>query len=451
MPKKKKPSPSSSASHPAAAAGVPTVKNALRLLLLAALPLSLQGQTLDECRHMARQNYPLIKKYELIDRTTELTLSNINKGWLPQVQASAQATVQNRVAKFPEAMTGMLNQAGMNIKGMQKEQYRVGIDVTQTLYDGGRIRNKKLIARQESLVERAQNDVSLYTLNERINELYFGILLVDEKLSLNKELQALLLASEKKLEAMVNRGTAATSDWQTLQAERLSALQQQTELEHRRKALSDLLTLFTGREITRFEKPEALNSGTPTPNSLNLRPELRLFSSRQQLCDAREKALNSSLLPHVSAFAQGFYGYPGLDMYDAMMNRHSTLNGTIGLRIAWSIDALYTRRNDRKMLRTQRQLADNQRETFLFNNHLEQQDCRNNLSRYNELAKRDRQIANLRKSVRVAAESKLSHGVIDVNDLRKAIYEENEALENLRLHELQHLKEQYELKTITNI
>lgn len=56
------------------------------------------GQTLEECQQAAERNYPLIKQFDLISKTTELTISNIQKGWLPQVSASAQATYQSDVA-----------------------------------------------------------------------------------------------------------------------------------------------------------------------------------------------------------------------------------------------------------------------------------------------------------------------------------------------------------------
>ena len=51
------------------------------------------AQTLEECQQAAERNYPLIRQFDLIEKTTEMTLANIQKGWLPQVSATAQAAL----------------------------------------------------------------------------------------------------------------------------------------------------------------------------------------------------------------------------------------------------------------------------------------------------------------------------------------------------------------------
>ena len=135
--------------------------------------------TLEQCQQAAEQNYPLIKQRDLIARTTDLTVSNLGKAWLPQVNATAQATLQSDVAAWPEQMQAMLDQTGLDIKGLKKDQYRVGIDVNQTVWDGGTISAQQDIARQQGAVQALQTEVSLYTVRKRVNEMYFGLLLLD--------------------------------------------------------------------------------------------------------------------------------------------------------------------------------------------------------------------------------------------------------------------------------
>ena len=194
------------------------------------LPLLALGQTLEECQQAAERNYPLIQQYGLIGKTTELTVSNIQKGWLPQVSASAQATYQSDVVSWPDEMKTMMNGMGINMKGLKKDQYRVGIDVQQTIYDGGVIGSQKRIAREQGKVQAAQNDINIYNVRKRVNEMYFGLLLIDEQIKLNSDLQTLLGGNERKLESMTKRGTAAESDLQSVKAERLNAVQKGTEL-----------------------------------------------------------------------------------------------------------------------------------------------------------------------------------------------------------------------------
>ena len=406
-----------------------------------------QAQTLDECQQAAERNYPLIQQYGLIDKTTKLTVANIQKGWLPQISASAQATLQSDVTAFPDKMQTMYQTMGIDMEGLKRDQYRVGIDVQQMVFDGGVIKNQKEIAREQGKVQAAQNEVSLYNVRKRVNEMYFGLLLVDEQILLNKDLQELLAQNEKNLASMVKGGTAAESDFQNVKAERLNVVQQMTGLQAQRSALLRMLSAFCGIEVKKVVKPMA-NNQYPITN--NQRPELKAIDALLKLADAQEKALNAALMPKLGVFAQGFYGYPGYNIFEDMMSRRFSLNGMIGARLTWNIGALYTRKNDKAKLNVQRSMFNVQRETFLYNNNLEQIQQNENIERYKKLMADDEEIISLRSSIRKAAESKLLHGIIDVNDLVKEITNENAAKVHGRVHEIEMLKEIYDLKYTTN-
>ena len=419
---------------------------------------SAQAQTLEECLQAAERNYPLIQQYGLIEKTTELTVANIQKGWLPQISASAQATLQSDVTAFPDQIQKVYQQMGVDMQGLRKDQYRIGIDIQQTVFDGGAIRSQKAIAREQGKVQAAQNEVNLYNVRKRVNEMYFGLLLIDEKMVLNKDLQELLAQSEKKLASMVKSGTAAESDYQNVKAERLNVAQQMTGLEAQRNALARMLSAFCGIEVKAPEKPvpsvavvQPLGSAASlVEEQTGQRPELRAIDAQLRLVDAQEKALNAALMPKLGVFAQGYYGYPGYNMFEDMMSHKWSLNGMIGARLTWNIGALYTRKNDKAKLNVQRSMYNVQRETFLFNNHLEQIQQNENILRYKKLMADDEEIISLRSSIRKAAESKLSHGIIDVNDLVKEINNENAARVQQTVHEIEMLKEFYDLRYTTN-
>ena len=419
------------------------------IIVLTMMPIMAQAQTLEECQQAAERNYPLIQQYDLINKTTELTVSNIQKGWLPQVSASAQATYQSDVVSFPDEMQALYQQMGINMKGLTKDQYRVGIDVQQTVFDGGAIRSQKEIARAQGQVQQAQNEVNIYKVRKRVNEMYFALLLIDEQMKLNTDLQELLAGNERKLESMKKNGTAAESDWHSVKAERLNVVQQMTSLQAQRQALVRMLSTFCGIEVMRLFRPPL----TPPDSGGELiigRPELRAIDAQLRLADAQEKALNSALMPRLGVFAQGFYGYPGYNMFEDMMSRKWSLNGMIGARLTWNIGALYTRKNDKAKIQLQRDMAENSRDVFLFNNNLEQIQQNENIARYQRLMSDDEEIIRLRSSVRKAAESKLAHGIIDVNDLVKEINSENQARVQQTVHEIEMLKEIYDLKYTTN-
>lgn len=417
----------------------------LYLLGLALLPLMLVAQSLEECQRAAEQNYPLIRQYDLIEKTTDLTVSNIMKGWLPQVSASAQATYQSDVASFPDRMQALYDQIGLEMKGLKKDQYRVGIDISQTVYDGGAISSQAAIAREQGRVQAAQNEVNLYQVRQRVNEIYFALLLLEDQIRLNGDLQELLSGSEKKLASMEKGGIAAVSDYQNVKAERLNVVQQGVNLASQQRMLRTMLSTLCGIEVNDVQKPPVVEIGTG-----NNRPEMRLFDSQLRLADAQEKALNAALLPKLGVFAQGFYGYPGYNMFEDMMRHEMSLNGMVGARLTWNIGALYTRKNDKAKLQLQRELTESNRDVFLFNSNLEQLQLTEEIARYRQLMADDDEIISLRSSVRKAAESKLSHGIIDVNDLVREINQENAAKVQRSMHEIQMLKKSYDNKFTTN-
>ena len=404
------------------------------------------AQTLEECQQAAEKNYPLIKQYGLIAKTTQLTVKNIQKGWLPQVTASAQATYQSAVTAWPESMQSMYQQMGLNMKGLSKDQYKIGIDLQQTIYDGGAISSQRNIAQKEGKVQEAQTETNLYQVRRHVNEMYFSLLLLNEQIQLNEDVKTLLLSSEKKLSAMVKGGTAATSDLDNVRAERLSVEQQNENLKQQKQMLQRILSVFCGLEVNNTQKPAPVQIAS----SVNNRPEMRLYNSQLELTEAKEKALETQLRPKLGLFAQGFYGYPGLNMFEDMMNRKWSLNGIVGIKLSWNVSAFYTHKNDKARLSAQREMIENAREVFLFNNKLEEIQQNENINRYQTMMKSDDEIIVLRTNVRKAAESKLTHGIIDVISLLREINNENAAKTQQSIHEIDMLKEMYNLKYTNN-
>ena len=414
-----------------------------KIWILMMLPAMAQAQTLEECQRAAEQNYPLIRQYGLIEKTTSLNVANIQKGWLPQVTASAQATLQSDVTAFPDKLQTVFQQTGITMDGLKKDQYRVGIDVQQTVYDAGNIKSQKEIARRQGELHSRQNEVTMYNVRRRVNEMYFSLLLVDEQIRLNADLQTVLEGNEKKLAAMLKGGTASESDWQNVKAERLNVVQKMTGLQSQRTALARMLSIFCGIEVNGLVKPEMPENMTP---SINLRPELKALDAQLRLTDAQERALDAAMMPRLGVFAQGYYGYPGYNMFEDMMSRKFSWNGMIGARLTWNIGALYTRKNDKAKLQVQRETTEVNRERFLFDNNLEQIEHNENISRYRQMMTDDEEIISLCSSIRKAAESKLAHGIIDVNDLVREINSENKARVEQCIHEIEMLKEIYDLK-----
>lgn len=415
-------------------------------LVLLHLPMKAQ-LSLDECQRLARENYPLLKKYDLIRQTTDYTISNLNKGYLPQFALGGQASLQSDVMTLPEMLSDLLKSNGYDPKGLEKDQYSISLELNQIIYDGGSIRADKEVARLDGEVQNRRTDVDMYALRDRVNNLFFGILLIENKLQLNSDLQTLLLDNCRKIEAMRKGGTAMQSDVNTMKAEYLDARRTQTELEAVRESYRDMLSIFIGRKIdTSLTKPKP----QMPVSAETLRPELLLYDTQIRQAKANMDKLDAGIRPTLSLFAKGYYGYPGYNMFEDMFDHDFSLNGMFGVRLSWNIGKLYTHKNEKRKLSAEVNKIENAREVFIFNNRLQSTEEKSAIEMYRKMMSEDDEIINLRTAIRQSAEAKLEHGTIDVNDLLQEITRENNARIDMSTHEIEMLKSIYELRNTLN-
>jgi outer membrane protein TolC len=411
--------------------------NLLLLLLLCAGVVHAQKLTIEECYALAAQNYPLVKQRELITKSNEYTLQNLSKGYLPQLTVVAQATYQSEVTQVP------IEVPGMNVPTLSKDQYKFYGEVNQTLFDGGVIKQQKRTQETNSGVEQQKLEVELYKIKERINQLFFGILLVDEKVKQTELLKTDIKLGLQKTEASIANGTAFKSSADVLRAEWLNANQRTTELTAARTAYADMLSLFINKPLTadvQLEKPKTLVVA-PEIN----RPEIALYDYQNKTVDAQYRMLTARNLPRVNFFVQGGYGRPALNMLSNEFEAYYLG----GLRLNWSLSGLYTLKKDKALLDLNRRNIEVQRETFLFNINytLKQQSAE--IIKYNQLLESDEQIVSLRASVKNTASAKLGNGVINTNDYLREVNAEDEARQKKIVHEIQLLMAQYAQQTTT--
>lgn len=415
--------------------------------LLAGLSAGAQV-TLDECRRLAREHYPEIRQYDLVRRTEEYTLSNARRAWLPQLSFAAQATWQTEVPSFPNALAGMLVQQGIDMPGMNKDQYKAALELNQTLWDGGKSEADKRIARAEAAEQARSADVDLYALQGRVDNLFFGILLLDERIAQTQLTLDLLRSNLEKVRALQRNGVAMQSDADAVEAELLTVNQQLTQVAASRDSYRRMLEIFTGRPLggEQLERPDASE-----PRSMeSSRPELALFDATADKLTAQERLVKAATRPHFGLFAQGYYGYPGMDYFQSMMSPDWSWNAMAGVKMSWNFGAYYTRKNSLAKLRTAKEQVEMQREIFLFNTRLQTAEESGDIARLRKALADDDRIVALRRSVREAAESKLRNGVIDTDDLLRKITDEAAAATARSAREIELLKTIYELKHTIN-
>ena len=405
------------------------------------------AQTLEECQQLACDHYPEIRQYDLIRQSEQYDLSNAARSWLPQVSFSAQATWQNRVPEFPSALSGMLDQAGVSLRGLDKDQYKVALEVNQTIWDGGQSQADRRVIEATADEHRQATEVDLYAVKGRVNDLYFGILLLEERLGQTDLTIALLQSNLDKVRSLVTNGVAMQTDADAVEAELLSVQQQRVQIEASQESYRRMLELFIGQRLAeRLERPELVE----TVSGESARPELAWIDAQQERLAAQELSVKSATRPRFGVFAQGYYGYPGLDYFAGMVSTDWTWNALIGVKMSWNFGAYYTKKNRLSNLRVAKQQLDIQRDVFLFNTDLQVAEEQGNISRLRRALADDNRIVALRRSVREAAESQLRNGVIDTNDLLRKITDEASARSARSLREVELLKAIYELKYTIN-
>lgn len=426
--------------------------------LVGAFPVSAQTAsrqyTLDSCYVLARDNYPMMKQYGIIQKLGELSVRDALSSYIPQITLGGEAAYYSDVVAFPEKIEALFSQfAGMDFEGLRHDQYKVLLDINQNLWDGGYSGAKKAAAIAEAEVSAMKTATELYGLKSRVTEVYFGILATGAMIEQNDVAAGILKDNRNMLQACVENGVAMESDLDAIDAEILANEQNRIRLVGSRDTYIRLMSLITGRPMdtdTEFLVPEeALYRQEYGENEVK-RYELALFDAQEASVAARRKMVNSSVMPSFSLFAQGYYGYPGMNMFDDMLNYKWGFNGVVGVRFRWNISGFFTKKNHLGQLDQSLRTIELQRETFLFNNRLEQAGKSAEIEQMRSIMEQDEKIIGLRRSVREASEARLANGTITANDLVRDIAAETKARLDRSLHELEYLQKIYEMKYIVN-
>jgi outer membrane protein TolC len=410
---------------------------------LAAFGLSAQ-LTIDICQEKALENYPLIRQYNLIEKTEHYSISNANSGYIPQINIFGKASYQSEVTKID---LGNFNSI-IDVPKLSKEQYQIMGEINQAIWDGGMTIARKKIARATTEVEKQQNEVNLFALKERVNNLYFGILLIDEQLELNKLMQNELNINYDKVSAYVENGVANESDLDVVQVEMLKTKQQETELINTQNSYKQMLSIMIGEEIspeTTFKKPD-YNELLMNISTENNRPELKMFDAQRDLLDIQISLIKWANLPTLSLFLQGGYGKPGLNMLGTKFEPFYVG----GIKFTWNISGFYTQKNDSQKLEINCQTIDIQKETFLFNNELTFTEQNNTIKKFLSQLENNDEIIQLRTSIKKSSEIKVENGTMSVSDLMRDINAENLSKQEKSLNEIQLLMAIYNLKITRN-
>ncbi|MFC4873457.1 TolC family protein [Negadavirga shengliensis] len=386
----------------------------------------------------AEEHYPLVRQYALIEQSRAYSVENASKGYFPQASLAGQASYQSDVTRLPFSLTNM------EVPVVSRDQYRIYGEVVQPITDVFRtIPYRRNLADAQAEVDKKKLEVELYQLRDRVQQLFFGILLIDAQLEQTVLSQADVRSGMEQLQVAVKHGAALQSSMDLLRAESLKLDQKTIELASARKSYLNMLGSFTNLhldETTAFEIPVML-----VPSGGINRPELALVEQQKRVLAIKEGLLRAAIRPRFSLFFQGGYGRPALNM----LNNDFDLYYIGGLRLNWNLSGFYTYKNERQALRIHRNSLDLQAETFLFNADLSLQQQGVELGKLQELMVKDREIIALRESIKGNAQNQLANGTITAHDYVKVVHEEDRARQEMALHRIQYLMAQYKHQFIS--
>lgn len=409
------------------------------ILLMTVFNVHAQEITLEECYNLARENYPAVKKLDLVAKSGQFSIANANKQYLPQLTFSGQATYQSETIDFSEAIGSAI--PNIKLPTISKDQYKIQGEVDQQLYDGGSVKYQKDLIKANTDLQQQNLEVSLYALRDRVDGIYFSILLIDAELQQIEINKSNLQTQIEKTRAAFNNGTAYKSNVDELDAEITNTDISTTEYKANRDAYLKVLAIFIGKDLppsTQLVMPESPNSNITEIN----RPELKAYEYQKAVYVAQKEQLKADYLPKFSAFFQGAYGRPTLNIID---NQFGPWYIT-GVRLNWSLGSLYTLKNQKRILNLNQLSVDADNDVFLLNTKLDLAQEDEDVKKYSELILKDERMITFRESVTKSAAAQLENGVTTTHEYVQQLNAENLARQNLILHRIQLLQARYNQK-----
>lgn len=397
---------------------------------LLSLPYAVSAQdtlTLKECHQLAREEAPVFQNKAILTRENQLKTDNIDKGYYPQFNFNARATYQSDVTEVP------LEIPGRKIPKPDQDQYKAIVEINQRIYDGGHLKSQKQITDASAKISRQDIETQLYQLKERVNGLYFNILLMDEQMGLTQILREKINIQLRQVNSGIKNGIILPSNAKVLKAELLKLEQRQSEITNQKASAMEQLSILLNREIapnTRFIAPDPEIPDDPAALE---RPELALFQYKQSKIELEMKGLSAQNKPKINAFAQLGYGKPGLNFLADEFDTYYLA----GINLSWNFWDWQRTNNEKQILQLQKDKVQTRLADFKQNIRVQLAGQRAEMEKIQQLLEKDHEIIAMREEITETASSQLNNGVIMASEYLTNVNEENQARRNLKIHELQ--------------
>lgn len=409
----------------------------LWLLLSATVLFAQERVTLEQCQQWARDNHPVLRQSGLYQQMLELKNDINATSLLPQLTLNGQATYQSDVTKVG------LSIPNLSIPTVDKDQYKIYLDLRQTIWDGGLSKARELINESENAGNQQQVEVELYQLKENVNRFFFTSFLIQENLNILEQKTGVLSERRKMMESAVKNGMMLSSELDQLLADLIKTNQLILELKSNRETVLAALSIMTGKPVEHFLALELEIDKVSLDQPLQ-RPEINLFARQAEVLNANAEMLKKQRNPKLFGFGQAGYGKPGLNM----LNNDFDTYYLVGIGFNWNVLDWKNTQRQREVLKLQQEIVQTKQEAFLRNIDIASDQQNKQIAQLSELLQTDGELIKVRERITRTSASKLENGSITMADYIQDLNAETSAKLTLETHRIQLKEAQVKLITI---
>lgn len=403
------------------------IKQFLLLLLFSAQLLMAQEKpSLDDCRQWARENHPALQQKQILECISGLAIENIKTNFLPALNLNGQATYQSDVPHVG------INLPGISIPTASKDQYKMYVDFSQTIWDGGITRILTELESKKLDSDLQKNEVELYAIQEKVNAFFFLQLKLQQNRKMLDTKEEILLERQKQMESALRNGAIIESDLDQLNAELIRLEQDRLGIESNQKYCANALSILTGKTAVLFNQLTMPTGLMPQSGEIG-RPELALFGKQRLQLETSSELLKKQRNPKVFGFGQLGYGRPGLNMLSSDFDTYYS----IGMGVKWNIHDWKKTQRDVQSIELQKEIIESKELDFSRNIRLALEQYKQETEKLRRIMEQDLKLILLQENISKSSSSKLDNGTITVSDYIKDINAEIVAKITFETHKIQ--------------
>lgn len=409
----------------------------LWLLFSATVLMGQEPVTLEQCQQWARENHPVLRQSGIYQQILDLKNENNATSLLPQLTLNGQATYQSDVTKIAISIPNL------HVPTVDKDQYKVYLDLRQTIWDGGLSKARELINASENAGNQQQVEVELYQLKENVNRFFFTSFLIQENLQILEQKTQVLNERRKLMESAVKNGMMLSSELDQLLADLIKTDQTILELKSNRETVLSALAIMTGKPAEQLQSLKLDNSTIAMDQEVQ-RPEINLFARQAELLNANAEMLKKQRNPKLFGFGQAGYGKPGLNMLNSEFDSYYL----VGVGFNWNVLDWKNTQRQQKVLKLQQEIVQTKQESFLRNIDIASDQQNKQIAQLRELLQTDEELIKVRQRITKTSSSKLENGSITMADYIQDLNAETSARLTLETHRIQLKEAQVKLLNI---